>query len=616
MYFKHVSRLSIAFFVAIANINQAHADEWFNSQAIPSSTYHLFDIGVAKIDSDDYLDIFTSNHSDLQGAFLGGDALNFTTNQVTRLGLNQDLNFPGLESRRNNPPSTQSGIYVYWKYGQFVVESNVDTPLEGEVSFPSTVESYWNSASASASVSTEPTETGGIRSIVSFEFESNGQLTIEPGHVGVPFDVSLSPSIAVDDIFVGWRRVQPDSHDFQTSLLDRHGYAWADIDGNGEQDVLITRGGLHGDIDKFPPSVNDELLLQTQSEFSNLATEKGIYKLDGRGRQVAWADANSDGLLDLYVGNYKSANLLFTQNADGTFEERAAKYGLDIWDTGSFVWLDVDQDNDMDLLIKDNDSRETILFRNATSGSFIKEVLTSNNKISLIHWSVADIDRDGDIDAYMASTRESVLFINNSGDFQPTDPDVYGLPDTGISAQFVDFNNDSRVDLHVTPNGLYQQSTHGHFYKTSYLNDIYPAATNRAWNIWFDADIDGNQDLLTSYRLPIRIGADSKRYNSNFYFNDGSTKNWLQIDLKGPVGNANAIGARVELLQSNISKKYVQYVGSSEGSHYSQGNYRLHFGLNNMRRVKGLKVFWPDGSVQSVPALAINQLLEIEYNPD
>ena len=50
----------------------AKSADWFASEPIQFSAYHLFDMGVAKIDTDDYLDLFTANHSDEQGVFLGG----------------------------------------------------------------------------------------------------------------------------------------------------------------------------------------------------------------------------------------------------------------------------------------------------------------------------------------------------------------------------------------------------------------------------------------------------------------------------------------------------------------------------------------------------------------
>ena len=51
--------------------SSAASDSWFEQGSVSLTTYHLFDMGVARINSDQYFDIFTSNHSDNQGIFFG-----------------------------------------------------------------------------------------------------------------------------------------------------------------------------------------------------------------------------------------------------------------------------------------------------------------------------------------------------------------------------------------------------------------------------------------------------------------------------------------------------------------------------------------------------------------
>ena len=155
---------------------------------------------------------------------------------------------------------------------------------------------------------------------IDIAFESPGEIEILPRHVGVPFTVHLSQDVPLDNVYVGWRRIQPQNHIFEASLLDRHGYAWTDFNNNGETDVFITRGGLHGDIGSFPTSIiNDELLLQTGGRFIHSIDSTGISKSGGRGRQAAWVDANNDGLIDLRIGNLRSPNLYSCNNLTESF---------------------------------------------------------------------------------------------------------------------------------------------------------------------------------------------------------------------------------------------------------------------------------------------------------
>ena len=59
------------------------------------------------------------------------------------------------------------------------------------------------------------------------------------------------------------------------------------------------------------------------------------------------------------------------------------------------------------------------------------------------------------MDVFTASIQGNKVLVNDGVQFHVTDPGVFGLPDASFSAQFVDFNNDSRVDLHTFPGGLY-----------------------------------------------------------------------------------------------------------------------------------------------------------------
>lgn len=73
------------------------------------------------------------------------------------------------------------------------------------------------------------------------------------------------------------------------------------------------------------------------------------------------ADVNADGWLDIYVcvsGNKNwasTANLLFLNNQDGTFEEKAADFGIaDERLCMHASFFDYDQDDDLDLFLITN----------------------------------------------------------------------------------------------------------------------------------------------------------------------------------------------------------------------------------------------------------------------
>jgi len=48
-----------------------------------------------------------------------------------------------------------------------------------------------------------------------------------------------------------------------------------------------------------------------------------------------------------------------------------------------------------------------------------------------------------------------------------------------------------------------------------------------------------------------------------------------------------------------------------EGSHYSQGHYRLYFGLGPHTQIDKLDITWPDGTQQPMQNIAANQHLVV-----
>ena len=101
-----------------------------------------------------------------------------------------------------------------------------------------------------------------------------------------------------------------------------------------------------------------------------------------------------------------------------------------------------------------------------------------------------------------------------------------------------------------------------------------------------------------------------KKWKLTLYKNTSSTNHWLELKLVGLGGNHQAIGAKVILETPN--GKILQEVGNAEGSHYSQGHYRLYFGLGAHNKVSSVTVIWNDGHSQSITNPEADRLLIIE----
>jgi len=94
------------------------------------------------------------------------------------------------------------------------------------------------------------------------------------------------------------------------------------------------------------------------------------------------------------------------------------------------------------------------------------------------------------------------------------------------------------------------------------------------------------------------------------YRDIGAKNHWLELELVGTKKNRQAIGARATVNTSDGSQ--LQEVGNSEGSYYSQGHYRLYFGLGPHKKADGVKIRWPDGYQQEFKDVAGNRLLVVE----
>lgn len=108
----------------------------------------------------------------------------------------------------------------------------------------------------------------------------------------------------------------------------------------------------------------DRLYLnQGGMRFTDATREAGILAPDGYKTGVSMADVNGDGWLDIHVCRDASnnleqrRNLLYINNRDGSFSERAREFGLDdpSFSTQAY-FFDMDQDGDLDLYLVNHPS--------------------------------------------------------------------------------------------------------------------------------------------------------------------------------------------------------------------------------------------------------------------
>jgi VCBS repeat-containing protein len=245
----------------------------------------------------------------------------------------------------------------------------------------------------------------------------------------------------------------------------------------------------------------------------------------GYSAKPTFADIDNDGDLDAFVGKI-DGNTLFYRNTGTasapTFTQETNPFGLtNVGGYASPTFADIDNDGDLDAFVGNNDGN-TLFFENAPTTTpvnnapikvipnFITPVTNSfglTNVGSSAKPTLVDIDNDGDLDAFVGNNDGNTLFYRNTGTaaastftLEATNP--FGLTDVGGDAipTFADIDNDGDLDAfvgNVDGNTVFYRNT-----GTAAAPTFTPEATNPfgltdvgSYAAPTLADIDGDGDL-------------------------------------------------------------------------------------------------------------------------
>jgi hypothetical protein len=179
-------------------------------------------------------------------------------------------------------------------------------------------------------------------------------------------------------------------------------------------------------------------------------------------------------------------------------------------------------------------------------------------------------------------------------------------------AAWVDLDNDGLIDLLTVPDGAFRRSADGRFISTGGMKVEPGDSVVNARLAVGDWDGDGDRDAVVAlqrqrpeWRLQFdeHFRADvpawrllDREWQVIIAENELGAGHWLELDLVGSAGNRNAIGARVELESDDALR--IAVVGQSDSANYSQGHYRLYFGLGRSRAPASALVHWRKGEVE------------------
>lgn len=347
---------------------------------------------------------------------------------------------------------------------------------------------------------------------------------------------------------------------------------------------------------------------------------------------ATWCDYDLDGWPDLYVTNDFGRNNLY-KNANGHFQDVAEEAGVvDLGPGMSSAWLDYDGDGLPDLLVSNmwsacgqrivNDpefgvvKRDPSLLR-AYQGHVKGDSLYHNNGdgtftytgdkegVEIVPWSWScdgcDFDNDGTPEIYIAcgmltnNSKTDVMsfFYRHVVGKSPPQAAVAPAYEDGWNA----INQLVRQEYSWAGNesNVFFVRRGGRFYDFSGVSGLGRADDSRAF-AFTDIDGDGNLDVILRSRLGPQVRV--------FQNACGVSRKVLVLSLRGTKSNRDAVGARVEV------DGQVKWVAA--GSAYlSQHTKRLHFGLGDRERAEKVRIHWPSGLVQDLPALAAGFRYEV-----
>ena len=394
-----------------------------------------------------------------------------------------------------------------------------------------------------------------------------------------------------------------------TYFYNGGGVAIGDINNDGLPDILFT-GNM----------VPNRLYLNKGNfKFEDITKQSGVASKQGWCTGATMADINGDGKLDIYICRsadtdpQRRKNLLYINNGDLTFTEKAEEYGLaDKGYSTQASFFDYDKDGDLDMFLINHSLQQYAgdvysasvrkekqpafagkLYRN-DNGHYTDVSAQSgiiNNVLSFgLGLAISDVNNDGWPDVYVSNdfNEPDYLYINNgNGTF--TEKLNECMDETSfysMGSDCADFNNDGFTDLmtlDMQPEDNYTQKMHsgaenfdkfqllfnnGFYYQYSRnmlqknngdgtFSEIGQLAgvsnTDWSWSALFsDFDNDGNKDLFVT----------------NGYAKDNSNMDYIKykVDrmMKQQAGGAKLTSA--ELLEKMPPAYMPNYIYQNNGN--------------------------------------------------
>ena len=331
---------------------------------------------------------------------------------------------------------------------------------------------------------------------------------------------------------------------------------------------------------------------------------------------------------------------LYRNRGDGTFDdvsETALRHvdNLDLsQDSGArfgpalgVAAADYDGDGWSDIYVA-NDGSENLLWLNQQDGTFVNRALVSGAALSArgspeasMGIGAGDFDNDGDEDLFVThlTTEGNNLYVNDgAGTFQDRSAQSAlgspSLPYTGWGTTWFDYDNDGWLEL-MSVNGSVAAAENPvhpfpyHERKTLFRNlgsGRFEEVTDQAGAVFElsevgrgaafgDVDNDGDVDVLVGNNGgPVRLLINMI----------GNRNHWVGLRLVG-VGGRDMLGARVALVRSDGPTLWRR--AHTDGSYASANDPRVLVGLGESTENPAVRVLWPSGRAEEFGEVVVDR---------
>lgn len=369
--------------------------------------------------------------------------------------------------------------------------------------------------------------------------------------------------------------------------------------------------------------------------FHDVSAEAGI-DADGYGHAATICDINNDGWKDIYVSDdFISNNILYINNHDGTFTNRAKDYfkhtslnamGQDVIDINNDGLPDVVE---LDMNPPDNYRKKMMLGSNSYNTfqqfeafgyqyQYVRNTLQLNQGLSVkqndsigipafseigflsgiaqTDWSWTPLIADFDNDSY----RDLIVSNGFPRDVSDHDFMAYRQKATGLTSTLSMVDQIPQVKLHnyaFRNNGDLSFSD-----ETVAWGLTQPTFSNGA--AYADLDNDGAVDMVIN-----NINEEALLYRNTSRKKDTATTHFLQIKFKGDKQNINGLGAVASIYYDHGRQQV--YENNPYRGYLSTIQDVAHFGLGKTAFIDSVVVKWSNHKQQTLRNIKADQALTV-----